>query len=435
MSLSSKRLSYVTEVPTSLFERSLDDKEKRVAVLGSLITWPYIHKICVDIVSGFVAVTNGYIYKPSEDPDSGYYRVKYDNEGKSKEDFVKEKIINRCNSAIIIYPIPGKNAKFAEWCSNANIRTLGLTFVKNIFDDGFCKECILDESESLTYCSYQGKSTYCVPSGDACPFKEQSISSNDLEYFFRSNGKMIMIAIEKLEKTQYIVDDFLNEQLTLPLKLPYVFEFRFDIMEDNYCDLLSRFDQLQKGKEDQFNSVYEYIDYYYKPKDVGVEEWFQKKQSVRIREWKNPLKRPTMVYRSEVQQTSEGFHCKQEFGGQVLFEGKLVLAKKYLEKENMQQFLKTIKMGRYYYLQVGNKIGDIKFKAYLENVDVETLGDDKQKYGYSLEIELWADKPKTVKEIGEKKAEIVNLLGLERCKHQINPMQELTYRWVTKTKE
>ena len=155
----SKRRAYVTVVPKSLFERSLEKEERRVAVLGSLSTWPYMHKICVDIVScGFVAVTSRYIYKPSENPDSGYYRVKFDNEGESEEDFFKKRIIDRCNSAIIIYPITGEQSKFAEWCYDAKIRTLGLAFAKNIFEDSFCKECILDESAALTYCCYQGKS-------------------------------------------------------------------------------------------------------------------------------------------------------------------------------------------------------------------------------------------------------------------------------------
>ena len=139
-----------------------------------------------------------------------------------------------------------------------------------------------------------------------------------------------MIAVEKLEKTPNIVDDFLNEQLTLPMKKPYVFEFRFDITEEKYYDLLSRFDQLQKDKEDRVNSVYEYIDYYYKPKDIEIEEWLGKKQSVRIREWKNLLKRQAMVYLSEVEVTAEGFYCKQEFGGKISFEGELDSAKDYL---------------------------------------------------------------------------------------------------------
>ena len=100
----------------------------------------------------------------------------------------------------------------------------------------------------------------------------------------------------------------------------------------------------------------------------------------------------------------------------------------------MQQFLKTIKLGRWYYLQDGG-LDDIKFIGYIESVDVEQPGQSKQNYGYSIEIELWTDKRKAIREIGKRRAEIVTLLKLEECEHQVNPMQELTYRRITGAKK
>ncbi|MGD6810491.1 MAG: hypothetical protein ACQCN3_12400 [Candidatus Bathyarchaeia archaeon] len=94
----------------------------------------------------------------------------------------------------------------------------------------------------------------------------------------------------------------------------------------------------------------------------------------------------------------------------------------------MEPFLKTIKMDHHYYLQ-NSGLGDIR--TYIESVEVELPEQNKEKYGYSLETELWTDKPQDVKEINQKRLELIKALRLDDCKHQPIPMQELTYQWIT----
>jgi hypothetical protein len=137
------------------------------------------------------------------------------------------------------------------------------------------------------------------------------------------------------------------------------------------------------------------------------------------------------VYYAEIEPTPQGFYCKEPFGGIVWYEGELKTAKKLLEEMGMQCFLKAIKVGKLSYLKDGEgKLHNTRFKGYIESIEVEKPKEDKQQYGYSLEIELWTDQPQDTKEIGQRKDEISKLLGLEECNQQIDPVQEFTYTWM-----
>lgn len=424
------KLEFIKELPENLFTELLGKKEMRVAVLGAFDTWPYMHKICVDIVKcGFVAVTSRYIYRPSEETESRYFRTKRENDGMEMNRFLQEKVIKLCNSAIIVYSVPAAHYNEADWCNSLGIRTLGIAFVRSIHGEGYCDDCILDEASGFSYCSGEGNAWGCI-SNKACPFKEQGISKSQLEYFLMPDRKMSLISVEKLEKTTAIIDDFLNDRLNLPKKLPHVFEFRLDITKEKFDELSAKFDEVQKKSEDSANSEYEYIDYYYKPKGVQADDWFKKKHSIRIRESKNPIRRRSTVYYAEVESTSQGFYCKEPFGGIIWYEGELSTSKKLLEEMRMECFLKAIKVGRFSHLKDGEgKLHNTRFKGYIESIDVEKPNEKKRKYGYSIEIELWTDQAQGLEEIIERKNEIIKLLKLENCDQQVCPVQEFIYKW------
>jgi len=106
-------------------------------------------------------------------------------------------------------------------------------------------------------------------------------------------------------------------------------------------------------------------------------------------------------------------------------------AKKLLEEMGMECFLKAIKVGKFSYLRDGEgQLHNTRFKGYIESIEVEKPKEDKQNYGYSMEIELWANQAQDLVEIGKRKTEITKLLGLEKNNQQIDPVQIFIYKWV-----
>ena len=428
--------NYVEKLPSDLFEKFLGVKKNRVAVLGAFEAWPIMHKICMDVVHcGFAAVTSRYIYRPSSDTDSGYYRTKRDHDGMEMNRFLREKVIGYCDLAIIVYSSPGTNYNEAEWCKNQGVRTLGINFTRAIQGESYCEDCIVAEGAGFSYCCGEGDAWACA-SKKTCPFKDQGVGKSQLDYFLMKNAKMTLISTEKLEKTTDIVNDFLQNKLNLPNKLIHVFEFRADISGQQYVQINKQLDELSKKSEDSFNPFYEYIDYYFKPANISVQEWLTKKHSLRIRQFLSRVKKHEFasVYYSQVEQTVEGFYCKEPFGGITWFEGSLETAKKWLVEMGMECFLKIIKSGKIAYIPQ-TKVYDTKFKVYLENIEVEKPADNKQKYGYSLEVELWTDKPRNMAEIGQKKSEILKFLGLEGVNQKMEPVQEFIYSWLNDEKK
>jgi hypothetical protein len=425
---------YVEKLPEDLFKKFLGDKKNRVAVLGSFEAWPFMHKICMDVVQcEYAAVTSRYIYRPSTDTSSGYYRAKRDHDNMEMNQFLREKVIGICDSAIIVYSAPGTNYNEAEWCNSLGVRTLGINFTRTIQGESYCEDCIVDEGAGFSYCCGEGDAWTCA-SKKPCPFKNQGISKSQLDYFLR-NKNMSLISTEKLEKTTDIVNDFLQDKLNLPKKLVHVFEFRVDIPNQEYSKINQHFERLSKKSEDSFNPFYEYIDYYYKPANTSVDDWLTKKHSLRIRQFLSRVKKYEFaaVYYSQVEQTAEGFYCKEPFGGITWFEGSLATAQKWLEEMGMECFLKTIKTGKIAYIPQ-KKSYDTKFKVFLEKIEAEKPTHSKQNYGYSLEAELWTDKPRNMTEIAQKKSEILKFLGIEGCQQKTEPVQEFVYQWLNKIK-
>jgi adenylate cyclase class IV len=287
----------------------------------------------------------------------------------------------------------------------------------------------VDEGAGFSYCCGEGDAWTCTLK-KPCPFKDQGIGRSQLDYFLMKNPNMSLISMEKLEKTTDIVNDFLQNKLNLPNKLIHVFEFRVDISPQEYIQINKQLDKLSKKSEDSFNPFYEYVDYYYKPVNTPVQDWLTKKHSLRIRQLLSRVKKHDFVsvFYSQVEQTPEGFYGREKFGGITWFEGKLETAQKWLEEMGMECFLKIIKTGRTAYI-LQRKVYDTKFIVFLETIEVEKPDDTIQKYGHSLEIELWTDKAKNSTEIGQKKSEILKLLKLEGCQQKTEPVQEFIYQW------
>jgi len=417
-------------------EKIGNKKENRVAVLGSSEAWPLIHKICLDVVnSGFTAVTSRYRYDTAMN-NSHYRRVKQNHDGLKINEFLIQKVIKSCSSAIIVYTPPSTSYNEAEWCNKHNIPTLGINFTRTIHRENYCGDCIVDEGAGFSYCCGEGNTETCATK-KPCPFKDSGISKSQLDYFLSKNKKMNLISVEKLNKTAKIIDAFARKKLTLPNKLIHVFQFRVDLCEEEHSKITQKLADLRKENEDVINHVYEYVDHYYKPINTSDREWLTKKHSLRIRQHLGKAKEEQYgsVYYSQVEQTKEGFYHKQPFGGMAWFEGNLDKTEKWLQEIGMQRLLRIHKEGQKAHIPQEN-ISDTKINVFLDKIKVivDTPVEKEQHYGYSLEIELWTDKPHNMEEIKQKKKKIFEDLSLdiEKCEQKIVPVQEFIYDFIDK---
>lgn len=413
--------NFFKTVPDKLFDEFLGPKDKRVAVLGAFDTWPYMHKICTEIASsGYTAVTSKYIYQKNEKTKSGYMRVARTTDNMSMNDFLLKKVIKICDLAIIIYSVPAAHYNEAEWCDKNKIRTLGIAFVRNPRNEGDCEDCVIQNEMGLSFCIGEGNAWTCI-SRDKCPFKDQGIAKNQIEYFL-DNPNMNLISVEKIENTKKIIKKFLRDELKKPTHKHFVFQFRFDLEEKAKKEMESKFEKLLEKMEDFIDTKYEYIDYYFKPMSDPIETWLKKKSVINMRQRRKPPDENVKLFYTKVEQSSKGFFCRDPNGSILVYEGDIEKAERLLEDINMEYFMKVIKIGDKIFLEGAHQ------NIYLEKLQIENQEKELLTYGYSLEVESHMDNKKSEK-TEEITKNIVDKFGLKKCNAQIIPVQEFLYFW------
>lgn len=422
---------------------ALGDENKRIAVLGSFDTWSYMHSICVEIAKlGGTAITSKYLYINFSGSKFQYYRTQRDiDQQKTMNDFLKENVIGEAKKAIIVYSVPAAHYNEAEWCNqkcekDPTFTALGICFARDISKDTYCKSLTINNDLNYAYCEGIGTAWECIDKPD-CPFKNQGIAKNQIEYFLNNKNKMKLIAIEKVENMGEIINDFLNDNLVTPSNSPYVYEFRIDLNSDQKSKLDEKVNKLLFSSEEKKYTDYKQIDYYYKPFSQTIDQWLEKNRTLRIREDKVPLNEKqidseisinqgiTSIYSSEIIPTVDGFFSIDPFGSLKWYTGEKDRSEKLLTDHAMDFFLKVIKTGTVWDIFYEN----IAFKAYIEQIEVEQNKTQSLTYGYSVEIEIWAKEPIMTDELVKKRKTILKLLELEGLPTKIVPVQSFIYSW------
>lgn len=411
------------------YSEALGPNNRRVAVLGAFDTWSYMHKICTDLAFlGYTAITSRYIYKKSEKTSSGYYRTSRIISDKDMNTFLQEDVIGISYRAIIIYSVPAAHYNEAEWCDKESkkrdFKTFGICFVRDILKDNYCKSCVVNELLGYSYCQGEGNAWDCINKPD-CPFKGQGIAKNQIEYFLNNRDDMILIGVEKIEKTRDIIDLFLKDEFVKPDNYPYVFEFRIDLSIEQYDKMIIQCNALLERMEEKFKTVYKYIDYYYKPEKQNIEEWIDQKTTLRMRESRIPIKKTVSVYSSELIQSDIGFYSLDPFGNLQWFSGEIERSKSLLKKYNMNFIFKIIKTGYKYAINVDG----LDFDLYLEKIQVEKDNTRSLDYGYSCEIEFWSKNTEVNEELRTNINRVVESFGLQGLPIKIQPVQEFIHDW------
>lgn len=200
------------------------DFEERVAVLGAFDTWPYIDFISrVVAENNHVAVTSRYIYKKF-----GQKVLRFSTQEMpsiaSQRFFMSrllDQIITNSSYAIINFSVSAAHFIETDWCFQKSVKTLGIAYVRSPYNPlgTTCEylEPVETPSGSYTVCKVtpdMGRTAWdCIKSSESCPFIEQGISKNVVEYFFRSSF-MEIVAVENMNVLPFIIKEKMPSRTT-----------------------------------------------------------------------------------------------------------------------------------------------------------------------------------------------------------------------------
>jgi len=185
------------------------DFDERVAVLGAFDTWPYMDYVCRVLANyNYVAVTSKYLYRKINDK---VLRIRtQEHPGfASKQHFMGallDQIISNCASAIVNFSVSAAHFIEIDWCHRKSKKTLGITYARAVsgLEKGSCKNLKIFETDRGCYsvCKISPGETRtvwdCMKSPKYCPFIQQDISKNVIEYFFRGRDVEI-VAVENID--------------------------------------------------------------------------------------------------------------------------------------------------------------------------------------------------------------------------------------------
>jgi len=197
-----------------------------VAVLGSFDTWPYMDYLCRVVVRhGCIARTSKYHYAMGSNGQIGQSVFEpADEEGMN--DFLKKRVIEQSDKAIIALSVPGAQYNEVQWCAELGKPTLGIAFVRDVAEssqDEHCSELLVLQPPSAKTHSACGGGIVspkwtgwrCIKA-KPCPFKTQNIAKNILEYFHHNNSFMYLFAVDQIHNSDALVKSFLDCTLIRP---------------------------------------------------------------------------------------------------------------------------------------------------------------------------------------------------------------------------
>lgn len=182
------------------------DFDEKVAVLGAFDTWPYMDYVCRILANNnYIAVTSRYLYRKINDR---VVRLRtQEHPGFAGQYYfmgiLLDQIISSCASAIVNFSVSAAHFIEIDWCQRKSKKTLGITYARAIsgLEKGSCENLQIVETDRGLYSICKiGKGEIrtvwdCMKSATYCPFIQQDISKNVIEYFFRGKD-MENVAVE-----------------------------------------------------------------------------------------------------------------------------------------------------------------------------------------------------------------------------------------------
>ena len=193
--------------------------EFRVAVLGAFDTWPYMDLICrILSKKGYISITSRYVYHKFRNTIIRFPTTnikQYASEQYQMKRLLK-KIIQNCLLTIINYSVSAAHYIETDWCSEQeNLKMIGIAYVRNTFKANNCEYLMIKTlPQSKSYYSIcevkvrelNWKAWDCINVDKFCPFIQQDISKNILEYYFTNSENSKLICVENLEDLSNILE-------------------------------------------------------------------------------------------------------------------------------------------------------------------------------------------------------------------------------------
>jgi len=187
-------------------------KNRRVVVLGSFDTSPYMDFMCCRLAEiGYTAFTSLYTYKLFKSPRGSLEVERVDNnEARDMRiPMVKylEIMLQEAEKAIVLYSVCGAHYIETEWLSKGHWSVLGIALVRALKKVQKVEECFLSLSKiDCSVCIGEPPIWDCMDEKNSesskqcwCPFIKQEISKDVIERFMLNKDRMLLVSLDNLD--------------------------------------------------------------------------------------------------------------------------------------------------------------------------------------------------------------------------------------------
>ncbi len=195
-----------------------------IAVLGSFDTWSYMDYLSRAVArQGYVARTSRYEYALDVVANQVERTDFHPAPGENMIHFLRDTVIAKSKKAIIAYSVSAGHYNEVDWCASQMKPSLAIAFVRDVepkLRGNHCSELMVAPNMSHSSCGggirfADWTAWHCIQA-NPCPFKEQGISKNQLEYFHQNNPFMYLFAVEQIQSSDLLVQSFLDGTLSRP---------------------------------------------------------------------------------------------------------------------------------------------------------------------------------------------------------------------------
>lgn len=199
-------------------EKSYGPDDKRVVVLGSFDTSPYMDFVCRRLAElNCTAFTSRYTYKMFRRRGRRYIG-RADNfdlldKMKKKKPLVAylRSMIDKAEKCVVVFSVPGSHYIETDWLSTVGFQdVLGIAFVRSIKGS----DCSMElEDYGCSICIGKGMAWECMTKEDSCVFQKQGIAKDVIERFTMQPNRMKLVAIENLDRVKVTLNAWLLGKL------------------------------------------------------------------------------------------------------------------------------------------------------------------------------------------------------------------------------
>jgi len=201
--------------------------KNRIVVLGAFDTWPYMDYVSRILAkNNYIVLTSRYLYHRLNDKIIRFPSTEISQLASSDLSMKRllKKIIGSSLLAIINYSVSAAHYIETDWCEReADLDYIGIAHVRDTFKENYCENLEIKEvTNGMSYYSIckaieSSKKNWnawdCISISEFCPFKQQDISKNVLEYYFNKNKDLKLISYNNLEDLPEIINNELIGKL------------------------------------------------------------------------------------------------------------------------------------------------------------------------------------------------------------------------------